>query len=198
LYLFISLVLWSGYHATRAAPFLHLQASPGNESTGSSPSSITEEKSSAISETTRAGLDAPFNAHRHSRFVNGQPLVPNPRSLVIPKIVVQDFSTEDGLVRYKTPEYDPTHNLKRRRRPSWARVSTTLGDHLAVTARPSFRLPPTPGVRAVGGLRPLYLVDGLKHRRSDVPVQSLLGISGRKRVPGDIVAKDGSFVVVGL
>jgi len=134
--------------------------------------------SPATSETPYGGSDAPFQAHLHPRFVKGQPQAPNTQEgdhfLVIPKIIVQDFSGEDGLVRYKTPEYDPTHTLKRRRRPSWARIPT-FGEHLTVTVRPSLRLPPAPGVPAVGGPRPLCLVDGLKHRRSDVPYRTLRG-----------------------
>jgi len=201
LYLFIGLVLCSGYRTARTALLSHPQASLGEEFTGTLPSSITEEESPAISEATRVGLDPPFDAHcQPPRFADGHPLVLNPqesaRPLVIPKIVVQDFSAEDGSVRYKTPEYDLTHALKRRRRLSWApRAPATLGDNLAVNKRPSLRLPPT---LVVGGLRPLYLVDDLKHRRSDVFVQNPKGFPGRKRVLGDVVAKDGSFVIVGL
>lgn len=202
LYLFISLVLCSGYRTARTAPSpSHPQASLGKEPAGSLPSLVAEDKSSAISETASIDFDAPFNDHR-PRFVTGQPLVPsseeNARTLVIPKIVVQDFSSEDGPVWYKTPEYDPTHSLKRRRRPSRVRASAFFEDHLAATGQPSFRLPPTLGAPFVGGLRTLHSADGLKHRRSDVFVQKLLGFPGRKQVLGDVVAKDGSFVIVGL
>lgn len=78
----------------------------------------------------------------------------NNHSLVIPKITVQDFSAEDGLVCHKPPECDPTHALERRRRPSWARISTPFGGHLTVAVRSSFRLQPTPGKPAVEGPRP--------------------------------------------
>jgi len=193
LYLFIGLVLCSGYRTAGTAPLSHLQASLGEESTGTLPSSVAEEESPAISETTRVGFDAPFNAHYHPRFADRHPLV---RPMVIPKIVVQDFSAEDGSIHYKTPEYDLTHALKRRRRLSWApRIPVTLGDNLVVNTRPSLRLPPTLGV---GGLRSLYLAEGLKHRRSDVFVQNHNGFPSRKRVLGDVVAKDSSFVIVGL
>jgi len=50
-------------------------------------------------------------------------------------------------------------------------------------------------VPAVGGLRPLRSTAGLKHRQPDT---LNLGFPGRKRVAVDVVAKDGSFVVVGL
>ena len=201
LYLFIGFVLCSGHRTARTAPPLHLQASLREESTGPSPSSIAENGSSTISEITTIGFDAPLNAHCHPHFTNGQPLVLNPRAqesarpLIIPKIVVQDFSAEDGSVRYKAPEYDLTHALKRRRRLSRARVPTAPGDHLLVNARPSVRLPPIP---AAGGLRPLYLVDGFEYRRPDVSVQNVVKFPGRKRGLGDVVAKDGSFVIVGL
>ena len=203
LYLFIGFMVCSGYHIARTASPSHLQASSTEESTVPSPSSAAEEGSSAISGTTHVGFDAPFNTHCHPRFANRQPLVLNPqesaRPLIIPKIVVQDFSAEDGSFRYKSPEYDLTHTLKRRRRPSWARAPTTLGDHLPANRRPSsLGLPPPLGMPAVGGLRPLYLVDGFQHGRSEVFVQNLLGFPGRKRVLGDVVAKDGSFVIVGL
>ena len=193
----------SGYHTARTTPPSQIQASLAEEPTVSSPSSIAEEGPSATPETTRVGSDAPFNTYHHPRFANGQPLVLNPqegtRPLIIPKIVVQDFSAEDGSVRYKTLEYDPTYTLKRGRRPSWARVPTTLRDHLPANVRPSsLGLPPSLGMPVVGGLRPLYLVDGLKHRRSEGFVQNLLGFPGRKRVLGDVVAKDGSFVIAGL
>lgn len=201
LYLFISLVLCSGYRTARTTPPSRQQATLRKESTGSSPSSVAEEKPSTIPEAAYvdfgAPFDIPFDPRYHPRFANGQPLALNTqesaRSLVIPKIVVQDFSSEDGLVRYKTPEYDPTHTLKRRRRPS-----ASVGDYHATTAQPSFRIPPALGAPAVGGLRPLYLVDGLKYRRSNVFVQDVLAFPGRKRVLGDVVAKDGSFVIVGL
>lgn len=199
LYLFISLALCSGSRMARAvsAPPSHPQASLRKESTGSSPSSAAEEKPSAVREPAHAGFDTPFDAHEQPLFVSGQlpvlSIQESARSTGIPKIVVQDFSAEDGLVRYKTPEYDLTHTLKRRRRLSWVR-SPSLEDYLAVrgTSQPPFRLP------SAGQLRPLYLADGLKHRRSDVFVQNLLGFPGGKRVLGDVVAKDGSFVIVGL
>lgn len=194
LYVFVGCVLCSGYHPARDAPTSNLRLPPGEESTGSSPPSVAEEGSSATSETT------PFNAHCHPRFASRRPLVLNQqestRPLVIPKIVVQDFSAEDGSVCYKTPEYDLTHSLKRRRR---ARAPTTLGAHLLFNTRPSpLGFPSTVGVSAVGGLRPLPLVDGFKYRRPDALVQNLLGFPGGKRVDGDVVAKDGSFVIVGL
>lgn len=200
LYLFIGFVLCSGHHAVRTTPPPHLRASVEEEYTGSLPPSIAEERPSTISETTHFNSDAPFNTHRHPRFANGRPLAQKEqesvRPLIIPKIVVQDFSAEDGSVRYKTPEYDLTHNLKRGRRLSYVRTPTALGNHLQVNTRPSSPgLPPTLGVSAVGGLRPLYLVEGFKHRRSDVLVQKF---AGGKRVLGDVVAKDGSFVIVGL
>lgn len=202
LYLFVGLVLCSGYHTARATPPSHLQASVGEEPTGSSPSSIAEEGPSAISEATRVGFGAPLNAHHHPRFTSGQPLVLNAQEsahpLIIPKIVVQDFSAEDGSVRYRAPEYDLTHASKRGRRLSWARVPTTTGDHLVINRRPSPRLPPTRGAPGVEGLQPLYLADGAKYRRSDAFVQNPLRFPGRKRVLGDVVAEDGSFVIVGL
>jgi len=205
LYLLIGFVLYTGHHATRATPPLHLQVSLREEYTESLslPSSVAEEGPSATPETAHVGLDAPFNTHRHPRFANGQPPVPNQqesaRPLIIPKIVVQDFSAEDGSVRYKTPEYDPTHTLKRGRRFSCAHPPKTLGAHLLVNTRPrSPGLAPTAEVSAVGGLQPLYSVEGFKHRRSDVFVQNLVGFPGRKRMLGDVVAKDGSFVIVGL
>ena len=203
LYLFIGFVLYTGHHAARTTPSPHLQASLREEHTESSPSSVAEEGPLATPETTHIGLDAPFHTHRHPHFANGQPLVPNQqesaRPLIIPKIVVQDFSAEDGSVRFKIPEYDPTHTLKRGRRFPCAHSPKTLASHLPVNTRPpSLGLPPTAEVSAVGGLRPLYLVEGFKHRRSDVFVQNLVGFPGRKRVLGDVVAKDGSFVIVGL
>ena len=194
LYLFIGIVLCSGYRTPRTAPPRHLQASLGEESVGGLPSSVAEEEPLAISERTRAGFDTPFNARCHPRFADGSPLVPNlqgnARPLVIPKIVVQDFSAEDGLFRYKTPEYDLTHALKRRRRRSWVRVPAILGDHPAANTRPSLEVP------AAGGLRPLYLVEGLKERGS--PTRNLLDVSSRKNVLGEVVARDGSYVIVGL
>jgi len=202
LYLFINLVICSGYRTTRTAPFSHLEASLGKEPTGPSSSSAAEEMSPAISETPHVGLGAPFQApvcphlvDERSRTLDTQE---STHLLVIPKIIVQDFSANDGLVRYKTPEYDPTHTLKRRRRPSWARIATPFEDHHAVTTRSSFRLPPTSGVPAVEGSQPSHPVDGLKHRRSDVLVQNLAGFPGRRRRLGDVVAKDGSFVIAGL
>lgn len=203
LYLLVGLVVFSGHHIARKTPPSHIKASLAEEPTVSSPPSIAEEGSSATPETIHVGSGAPFNTHHHPRFANRQPLVLNPqegtRVLIIPKIVVQDFSAEDGSVRYKTPEYDPTYTLKRGRRPSWARAPTTPRDRLPANVRPSFLgLPPPLGMPVVGGLRPLYLVDGLKHRRSDVFVQNLLGFPGRKRGLGDVVAKDGSFVITGL
>lgn len=144
LYLFTSLVPYFGYRTARTAPPSRLQAPIGEGSTGSSLSSAAEE-SSAILEATLVGFDAPFGPHRRPRFATGQPLVLNSqesiRSLVVPRIVVQDFSAEDGSARYKTPEYDLTHAFKRRRRLSWARVSANPEDRLAVTTEPSFRLP---------------------------------------------------------
>jgi hypothetical protein len=203
LYLSIGFAGFSGYHTARAALPSHPRASLAEESTVSSSPPTAQEGLSAISETTHVGFDAPFDTHCHPRSFNGQPLVLNLqasfRPLVIPKIVVQDFSAEDGSISYKTPEYDLTHNLKRGRRPSWACVPTTLGDRLPVNRRPStLGLPPPLGVPATGGLRSLYLVDGFNHRRSDVFVQNPLGFPGRKRVLGDVVAEDGSFVIVGL
>ncbi|KAF9646844.1 hypothetical protein BDM02DRAFT_3188461 [Thelephora ganbajun] len=136
LYLIINLVLCSGHRTARTAQPSHPQESLGEKYTGSSPSSTAEEKSSVISETPLVGFESSFSAHCHPRFAKGQPLTLNPQesvhSLVIPKIVVQDFSAKDGLVRYKTPEYDLAHTLKRRRRLSWARVSVAFEDHLAV------------------------------------------------------------------
>ena len=198
LYLFIGFVVCSGYHTARTVPSSHLQAPlAAEESTVSSPSSVAEEGSSANSETTHVGFDAPFNTHCHPRFSNKHPLALDPQEsvhpLIIPKIVVQDFSAEDGSVHYKTPEYDLRHASKRRRRPSWARAPTTLGDHLPANRRPS-----SLGMPAVGGPRPSYSVDDFRHQRSDVFVQNLLGFPGRKRVLRDVVAKDGSFVIVGL
>lgn len=178
LYLFLGFVLCSGRRAAQTASPSHLQSPLGEESAGSLSSSIPEEGSSAIPETTHAGFDAPFNVRCHPRFANGQPLVPNPqesvRPMIIPKIVVQDFSTEDGSVRYKTTDYDLARALKRGRHFSWAYAPTTLGDHLPVNTRQSsLGLPPS-----VGCVRTKP--------------------SGRKRAVGDVVAKDGSFVIVGL
>ena len=190
-YLFVNLVLRSGYRTGRTTPSSILQTSLGKEHTGSSSPSAAEEKPSTISDTPHVGFDAPFQTHLHPRFANGRPQVLNAEesanSLVIPKIIVQDFSAEDGLVRCKTPEYDPTHTLKRQRRPSWTRISTPLEDYVTITTRPSFRLPPTSGVPAVGG-----------PRRSDVHVRNLVVFPGRNRTVGDVAAKDGSFVIVGL
>lgn len=191
LYLLISLALCSGSRTARTAQPSHLQEPFGNGSTRPPPSSIAEEKSSVI----------PLNPHHHPHFSSGQPLVTNTQEgvdpLVIPKIVVQDFSAEDGLVRYKAPEYDLTGSLKRRRRISRARASGTLEDHLAFSKRPlPFRPPPALGVPSAGGLRPL--ADNLNYRPSDILVQNLVGFKGRKRMFGDVVAKDGSFVIVGL
>lgn len=200
-YLFIGLVLCSGHRTARTGSRSDLQVSFREGPAGSSPSSAAEDEPQAVSEATHVGFGAPFNAHRHPHSVGGQPLDSNPqenaRSLDIPKIVVQDFSAEDGSVHYKVPEYDPTHILKRRRRSSRARTPAAHGGHLTTAAQPSFRLPPTPGVLPVGVLRPLNLVGGLKHRRSDVFVQQLV-FPGRKQAFGDVVAKDGSFVIVGL
>lgn len=202
LYLFISLALCSGDRTVPTMPTSDLRESLGKESTRPSPSPILEEKPSVIPETTLVGFDTPFNPHLYPRLSGGRPQVANPQEgvspLVIPKIVVQDFSAEDGLIRYKTPRYDPTDALKRRRRLSRASVSMTLLQHHAVTARsPSFPSPAL-GASSVEELRPLYLADGLKHRRSDILVQNFLGFAGRKRMAGDVVAKDGSFVIVGL
>lgn len=189
--LFIDLVLCSGYRTAQTAPSSHLQMSLGKGSAGSSSSPAAEENSPATTGTPHVGFNASFQAHLGPRFVNGQPQALNTQennySLVIPKIIVQDFSAEGGLFCYKAPEYDPTHTLKPRRRPSWARISTPCGGYHTVTVRPFVRLPPTPGEPAVGGPRPLCSVDGLEHRRSDVHVRNLAGFSGRKRTLGDVV-----------
>lgn len=202
LYLFISLVLCPGGRATRPVQPLPLQESPGKGSAGFSPPSIAEEKSPINPETTIDGFDTPFHTHRHSCFSGGQTLDANIQervsSLAIPKIVVQDFSTEDESPRCKTPEYDPTISLKRRRRSSRARTSMTLEDHLVFVSRPPPFQPPTLGTPSAGRLRPLYFADNLKHRPSDALVQNFVGFTGRKRMFGDVVAKDGSFVIVGL
>ena len=137
LHLFVNLVLLSGHRTARTAPPSHLQASLGKESYGSSPASVAEAGSLGSSGTPHVGSHTPLTTHCHPRFVGGQPLALNAQegacSLILPKIVVQDFSAEDGLVRDKTPEYDLTHTLKRRRRPSRARISMSLGGNLAVT-----------------------------------------------------------------
>ena len=203
LYLFIGLVLYPGHHPARTRPPSRLQASLGEESTGSLPSPIAEDIPPATPETACVDFDTSFNSPYYSRFSDGQPLVLNPqesdRPLIIPKIVVQDFSAEDGSVSYKATEYDLTETLKRRKRLSWVHVSTTLGDRLPPNTRPSsLGPPPTTGVSTVGGLRPLYLVEGFKRRQSNVSVQKLLKFPGRKRGLGDTVAKDGSFVIVGM
>ena len=201
LYLFIGLALCSGDHTARTAPPSHSQESLGKESIGSSPSSVVEEKPSAVSEATLVWRDTSFNKHRHSYLSDGHSLATTSQGgaypLVIPRIVVQDFSSEDGLIRYKTPECDLTDVSRRRRRPSRARISPE-DRRCAVTVRPSSLRPPTPGALTSGGLRHSYPTDGSKRRRSDVLVQNLLGFSGRERVLGDVVAKDGSFVIVGL
>jgi hypothetical protein len=199
LYLLISLALFSGDRTARTAPSSHPQASLGREHAGPSLlSSTSEDKPSVAPETAHLDPDAPFNTNHHSCFTGGRPPVArsqeDARSLVIPKIVVQDFSAEDGSFRCKAPDYDLTDSLKRRRRPSWTRVPATLEDYLAVTTRPSsFRPLHTVGVPSVEGLRPLFLANGLKHRRPDVLVQA-----GRERMLRDVIAKDGSFVIVGL
>lgn len=203
LYLLISLALCHGGRTARTAQPSHLQEPLVKGSTGPSPSSTAEEKSSVSAETTLVGFDTPLNTHHHSRFYGGQPLIPKTQEgvcpLVIPKIVVQDFSAEDGLIRYKAPEYDLMDSLKGRRRSSRARAFMTLEDRLAFATRPPpFRSPPALGAPSVGGLKPLYLADNLKHRPSDALVQNIVGFPGRKRTFGDVVAKDGSFVIVGL
>lgn len=202
LYLFISLAPCSGGRTLRAALLSDPQESPRKGSTVPSPPSVVEEKSSIILETTLVGPHAPpLDTHHHSCFSGGQPLVASTQGvghLVIPKIVVQDFSAKDGLVHYKFPEYDLADSLKRRRRFSRARAPMTLEGRLAFTARPPPFRPPTLGAPPVGGLGPLHLTDGLKHRPSDVLAQNLAGFTGRKRTFGDVMAKDGSFVIVGL
>lgn len=201
LYLLVSFVLCPDYRTARTAPSLHPRASLGKESAGSASPSVAEERSPAVSEPPGVGLDTPFHTHFYPRLVNELSPIPDPyegaRASVIPKIVVQDFSTEDGSIHYKTPEYDLRHTSKRRRRPSRTHNSTSHEDYLTVTTRPSFRLPPALGMSTVGESRPLYLVEG-KRRRSDILVRDLAGFSGRERVLGDVVAKDGSFVIVGL
>ncbi|KAF9792273.1 hypothetical protein BJ322DRAFT_1028155 [Thelephora terrestris] len=200
-YLCISLALCSGNLMALTAPTSDLRDPLGKESTGPSSSPVVKEKLPVIPETPLVGFDTPLNPHRHSSFSGGRPPVTNPQEVVspllIPKIVVQDFSAEDGLIRYKTPQYDPMDTLKWRRRPSRASISVTLVDHHHAARPPSF-LSPTLGSSSVGELRPLYLADGLKRRRSDILVQNFLGLSGGKRMLGEVVAKDGSFVVVGL
>jgi hypothetical protein len=168
----------------------------GKAPTGPSPS--TTERSSDVTGPTLVRSDTPFDAYHNSRFSGRQPPVTdsqeNVRPLTVPRIVVQDSSAEDGTTCCKTLEHDPTDTLKRRRRLSRSRASASLEDHLSVTARPS----PTRGAASVtGGLRPLNQAEGLKGRRSDIFVQRFLGFPGGGRMVGDIVAKDGSFVIVG-
>lgn len=199
--LFISLVLCSSDHTARTAPPSHSHHPLGKESIGSSPSLVVEEKPSAISEATLVGCDTFFNKRRHSYLSDGHSLATTSQGsaypLVIPRIVVQDFSSEDGLICYKTPECDLTDVLRRRRRPSRARISPE-DRHCAATVRPSSLRPPTLGALSSGGLRHSYPADGSKRRRSDVLVQNLLGFADRERVPEDVIAEDGSFVIVGL
>lgn len=203
LYLFVGLVLYSGYYVypTRTRPPPRSQAPLGEQSTTFLPSPIAEDDPPAIPETACVDFDTSFNPPHHPRFFNGRPLVlqENDRPLIIPKIVVQDFSAEDGSASYKAMEYNLAEPLKRKKRLSWVRVSTTLRDHLPPNTRPSsLGFPPTATVSTAGGLRPLYLVEGFKRRQSDASVQKLLEFPGRKRVLGTTVAKDGSFVIVGL
>ena len=183
LYLFISLALCFGRRTARTAQ--------------PSPSSIAEENSSTIPETTPVGFDAPLNTH-HPLFSSGQSLVSNAQNgagpLVVPRIVVQDYSAEDGSIRSKVPEYDLMDSLKRRRRFPRARASVILEDHLAFMARPPpFRPPPSLGAPSVGRPRPLYFTESIERGPS-----SVAGFTGRKGMFEDVVAKDGSFVIVGL
>lgn len=191
LYLFVSLALCPGDYMARTAPSSDPQQPLGKVSTGPSPPTI-KERPSDVPGPNLVGSDTPLVAYYNSRFSGRQPPVTdsleNVRPLTAPKIVVQDFSAEDRLTCCKSPEHDPTDTLKQRRRPSWSRVSASLEDHPAVTARPS----PTRGAASVTG------GEGLKHRRSDIFVQRFVGFPGGRRMVGDIVAKDGSFVIVGL
>lgn len=195
LYLLISLALCFGGRTARNAPPSYQQESLGKGPTKPSSSSIAEEKSLVIQETTLVDFDGPFNTHHHSCFSGGEPLAANTQEgfgpLVIPKIIVQDFSAEDRSIRSKAPEYDLTDSLKRRRRFSRARVSITLEDRFEFTMRPPLFQPPTLGAPSVrpGGLHPLYLTGSLNHRPSDVLAQNSAGFTGRKRMFGDVTAK---------
>lgn len=203
LYLFVGLALCSGGRTVQAAQPSHLQESLGTGSTRPSSSSTSEKKLSVVLETTLVGSDAPpLNTHHHPCFSGGQTLVASTQErigpMIIPEIIVQDFSAEDGLIRYKTPKYYLTDSLKRRRRSSRARSSITLEDHAAFGTRLSPFRPPTLGAPPIGGLRPLRLTDSREHQPSDVIARNLVGFTSRKRAFGDVVAKDGSFVIVGL
>lgn len=201
LYLLISKALCSGHHSTsRTMPSPCLQELSRKECTESFQVSTVEEKTSVTPETTLAGFNDHFKAYNHPHLSCEQSSAANTQegvhSMVIPKIVVQDFS-EDGLIRCKTLERSSTGlgTPERRRRLSWVYM-TTKDHHTVITQVPPSRSP------TLGGLgRGRYLTDNLtlNRRLSDALAQDTLRFStGRKRTTGDIATEDGSFVIVGL